>query len=520
LNYVDEEIQGISHKDGLVDYDYLSLEGVRQAIPDVNDPREQHKSLHIMEPDARNPSSRDSVASVLREIAAEMGVEWYGGERKFLIVCCDGLPYSRIIDLLLLKNHCTMCNKECNIAEHEDARICEFDWCLPVIGVGHEEKNMLRCFAHITWNIFYRDLTEVLGLSDKASEALKDAKDHHKAYEALLVSVYGLAAELVYPYVRQCRNESKSPTPADFARHVQTTGLSERLLHEIIFKYGVSLLALRIATRTQSPGLLISARETFSTLFFVGSHRIYQRIEAFDLALRAHLPSDILSSADTFITFPRDSTSRSAEAFDYQVEMINRDIKSQIKNVIPTEKQWEGYHAAAIKSKEVRQKYMEVSGTHIYKYKAGERHNIDDLIRKWRTRCRLQLVTVIKEQDQLAALRAQNGLTTTEFIGFSSSPLDRDIAERLTEARELYETSAQRLMLRRPMPHHRVKPLSTRTSANVTDSDEGIRQRIQSLALRHGLSVEDFVQGDIRTKCKDDLLNIMDEMEYFISEAG
>ena len=65
-----------------------------------------------MDPVFVNHNSFESLKLVLRHIRKTAGVRRYGEtEREWVIVCCDGLPYSVIFRLIYEYLTCAVCDK-------------------------------------------------------------------------------------------------------------------------------------------------------------------------------------------------------------------------------------------------------------------------------------------------------------------------------------------------------------------------------------------------------------------------
>ncbi|XP_069110388.1 uncharacterized protein [Argopecten irradians] len=101
---------------------------------------------------------------VLRHIGKIAGLRRYGGKsREWLIICCDGLPYTMLFKLIQEYMVCSSCNKGLlgiNLVsqhrkEHQDEVqfIREFDWVLGLIhtGYGQYELNGIHDFENWTF---------------------------------------------------------------------------------------------------------------------------------------------------------------------------------------------------------------------------------------------------------------------------------------------------------------------------------------------------------------------------------
>ena len=171
-----------------------------------------------------NPNSFESLKLVLRHIGKTAGVRRYGGtEREWVIVCCDGLPYTMIFRLIQEYLTCAACDKgflgselfEQHKKQHSEQEevhyIREFDWVLVHTGDGHYEMNMMKSFIELNWDVFMTLLVNRMGwTSEAAMRAAKLCYDNHKTWQLILVFYFGTLLELLTPYVKKCQH-SKDP---------------------------------------------------------------------------------------------------------------------------------------------------------------------------------------------------------------------------------------------------------------------------------------------------------------------
>jgi hypothetical protein len=413
------------------------------------------------------------------------------GTRSYLFVCCDGSPYTALLKLKQQRNICTECQTaidSCSASEHDGFRVSEFDWVIPIIGVGHEEKTMLSCFATVAWNVFYKELAYSLGFcSENAQNVLLKATDHHKAYQAFVVGVNGLAIELVRPYVYHCRGTERTPTPNGLIQHIREAGPCARLLYELVFLYGVAIMALRAGTRTESPKLLVAGRQAFAPLFFMGRHPHYQKIEANGAALRHMLPSEAVENADALSSFRASCQSRSAEAVDYHVEMLNKRIKSHFYSGVPGSEQWLLAHRVAAETPDLRNAYSKLSDSTVFDNRTGARINLDAELAAWRAVCRRQLAGPIASADS-DAHRLEGAAAFSGYKGFSREPLRQSCTAAFETAVRRYTDAVHSVMLQREFPVYR--PLSLSISDEPERSATQLRQFIMRLSRGVDLSGE------------------------------
>ena len=176
------------------------------------------------EPDFINPNGYQNIVQVIQAIGERAGIKLYGkGNREWLMVECDGLPYNLIRDIIANVWRCSKCiscfyglsifqEHKCYIL-HKIVPVYEFGWLVPISGLLHLEMNIGISFMKLNWDVFTKTLGVILGFkSPKAQEYLKKGADHHKLwhfYETLYIS---LSLELIVPYVRECLSTERKPT--------------------------------------------------------------------------------------------------------------------------------------------------------------------------------------------------------------------------------------------------------------------------------------------------------------------
>ena len=96
------------------------------------------------------------MCTVLRSIGHKAGVKQYGGDRDWVIVVCDGIPYTLCHRIQYAAHLCPKCDttllghEECakhNNTSHPNENIQfvqEFDWAILQPGSGHIEMNMVK----------------------------------------------------------------------------------------------------------------------------------------------------------------------------------------------------------------------------------------------------------------------------------------------------------------------------------------------------------------------------------------
>lgn len=175
------------------------------------------------EPDFINPNSYEAIVQVIQNIGSRAGIKQYGGEREWLFVECDGLPYNILREILTHVWRCLECQScyfgletfeshRCFILRNA-APVHEFGWLVPVIGLLHLEMNACRSFMKLNWEVFTGTLGSELGFkSPKAQQYLQKGSDHHKTWHFLEILYCSLSMELVVPYIETCLTTKIEPS--------------------------------------------------------------------------------------------------------------------------------------------------------------------------------------------------------------------------------------------------------------------------------------------------------------------
>jgi hypothetical protein len=467
-----------------------------------------------------NPSGTENVAEVLRELARECNLRETGGTRRFLFVCCDGAPYTSIIRLKNDVNKCKRCIHDhlqqgsCSSAGHEPELISEFDWVVPIIGAGHEERIMLLCYADLAWPVFYQQLSMAMNFqTERAQDVIRRALDHHKAYQTFVVGIFGLAAEIIRPFIQQCDNLSIEATANEFKRYKCNLGPSMQLLIELVFNYGVALLVLRNGVRTEAPDLLLAGRQAFAPLLYLGHHPHYQKIEANDAAMQCRLPVEVREMANQFLSLPKGDLSRSAEATDYVLEMYNRNIKQHFYSGVPTDDQWLIAHRAVAATEGLHECYSKLTGYALF-HGNSSRINLDTELAVWRQICRDQIISVISYADHAAGC---SGDTHGCLVGFSRMPLDPNCVAYFGLAKRRYAEAVSCNL--RKVPCESFNPVDFSAEPAKRISSAQLRRRIHDMRRLHDL-VWIFSDDDIDSAGDEELEKMIINLESWIAVQG
>ena len=168
-------------KKSLVIHSYISEESNKQTLE-----KEIHISeLFIPDPIGINPNSIANIQKVLKHIEEISGIK--NGDRKWIVVICDGVPY----------HHIQKIKKK-------------FPWLILIPGSLHEEMNMLKSFVELNWDIDIKNFAQYQGYrNENQLRFFKKCIDHHKSWDSICnIYRHAMASELIWPYV----NSEEKPT--------------------------------------------------------------------------------------------------------------------------------------------------------------------------------------------------------------------------------------------------------------------------------------------------------------------
>jgi hypothetical protein len=78
-----------------------------------------------------------------------------------------------------------------------------FQNLLLIPGLGHFEINMVKGLFKLAWHVLLSDMAKLMGFrTDRTLAYCQKASNHHKAWQMVLILLFGTADELLLPYVR------------------------------------------------------------------------------------------------------------------------------------------------------------------------------------------------------------------------------------------------------------------------------------------------------------------------------
>lgn len=278
---------------------YAAFEQFQSTCPDIN--------CLTGEPDFLNPNSYQNIIQLLQNIGYRAGVKQYGGNREWLLIECDGLPYNIMREIIEKVWRCSNCNDcffgsdsfndhKCKVL-YNTLPVREFDWIVPIMGLLHLEMNAARAFVKLNWNVFGKSAAYSLGFkSPKALEYLWKGSDHHKLWQFLEVLYQSISQELMVPYVKECAYKNDIPTVDGYWKWSETLENPNYIyLQHMALTYLHSLMTLRSGVRKCNANLVNCASSKLAHLFFARNHPIYQNI-IYQNYLDLELMPDVLKS--------------------------------------------------------------------------------------------------------------------------------------------------------------------------------------------------------------------------------
>ena len=256
-----------------------------------------------------NPNTPNRIADVLEYIQKQCGIfntystkvvfsndgkvlktETCGnknGERKFIVVTADGLPYKIMIKLINDVFVCLTCKQEfkhiADITEHMKMKdhkeyFQKFGNILPNIGQFHYSLTMLRSYVKLVWNINLSELCKSIHFeSPKAQYVQEKVKDFHKSLDTFRISQEAKLCELAYPFVKYARKNKVNTSIESYYLWKKWFVKNESyiLVHDIEEVYGTSFSLYHSSIRANNFRYSEIAKQVFSPLFHVNNNSNY-----------------------------------------------------------------------------------------------------------------------------------------------------------------------------------------------------------------------------------------------------
>ena len=350
FSVINPEKKTKAHETENLRYDHVESGHPSESVP-----------VYVMDPVFVNPNSFESLKLVLRHIGKTAGVRRYGGtEREWVIVCCDGLPYTMIFRLIQEYLTCAACDKgflgselfEQHKKQHSELEevhyIREFDWVLVHTGDGHYEMNMMKSFVELNWDVFMTLLVNRMGwTSEAAMRAAKLCYDNHKTWQLILVFHFGTLLELLTPYVKKCQHSKdpdtnpEKPTANGFLQFVKSMEEHPNYMYmfQMVSRYSQAIVNMRMGIRRNNSTLIQSAKFMSKGLFHGRTHPRYQQIEMIETLQRKLMPNDLKTFISMHESMSRTDSSK-GQGYDFILEEINKGVKSWIRRGVASDSMW------------------------------------------------------------------------------------------------------------------------------------------------------------------------------------
>lgn len=304
-----------------------------------------------------NPCSYEAVAQVFREIGKQAGIKRYGGEREWMTVVCDGLPYVMGYQLIEKLYVCSICNDthfghitgQKHQSDHEAVgEACsltqEFQWLLLQPGPGHIEMNMLKGFVKLMWVPFWETMVEVFNYrSENAKRSAKKVTDHHKGFTLARIAREAFAAELLLPYIRKNIAEGTPVEQLTINEFLvfcgEAVSLNYVFMLDMIFTLLDSLFVYRAGVRTGLSSLMDLGRNMYAPLWSARPHPMYRQLEVYDSIVSECMPPSIKSFIEKTKSVNTSGIPYTGEGADFKLEEVNRGIQHWIP-AVPQDKDW------------------------------------------------------------------------------------------------------------------------------------------------------------------------------------
>ena len=370
-----------------------------------NNHQTSHIPVKLVDPVFVNPNSPESLRLVLRHIGKEAGVHRYGGKaHAWVIVVCDGLPYTMILKLIQEQMICAVCSQSMHGHEafkrhctehhrdtHVDDVLCahEFDWVLLRAGDGHYEMNLMKGFMGLNWRICMSELAKEMGwTSESAQNAALNCYDNHKTWQLIAVFHFGTLLELLHPYVIQCLREEKKPTPQEFVYYAKRSeDPNFRFMFEMVSRYSQGIFNYRMGIRRNNSLLVQSAKHMTKEIFHGRRHPKYQEIEMVETFQRYVMPSEVREFCDKHESVSKYGNPSTGQGFDFVLEEENKAIKSWIKHGVPSDQTWLSVIRNSDTLKTIRNNLLLYLGLNT-EQSFSRNLDLDDAISAWRAKLR------------------------------------------------------------------------------------------------------------------------------------
>ncbi|VDI27589.1 Hypothetical predicted protein, partial [Mytilus galloprovincialis] len=206
--------------------------------------------------------------------------------------------------------------------------------------------NVIKSFFELNWTPFLEKMCEIMQFtSDNAKNFAKTCKDHHVAWQLLLVFHTTSLKEMVVPFVRYMMKQGECRHQINISYFIRNSCRQIRDGHIYIcrfFRFSQAIINLRMGVRRNNSCLVQSAKFHLKELFYGRSHPHYRNIELFDTLQYHFMPDEVKNIWDNNTAFTVSGHNSKGQDLDFLLEEKNRAVKQFIPSgSIPSNETWD-----------------------------------------------------------------------------------------------------------------------------------------------------------------------------------
>ena len=310
---------------------------------------------YVLKPSMVNPNSYESIRTCLVDVGIQAGIRKYGnGDRSFVFLYCDGVPYNLIQRVVWCTFRCKMCNillsskVQCSQHEHDEVELEFADWLLVFPGAGHIEMNMLKSIVELLWPICWREIVLLFNFrSEAALRSAQKVSDHHKGWTIARIFRNALVDELLVPYVRsELEQQSVNIDTVqlsckkfwkflDSAKNPNYTFMAD-----VAFEFIDVIFMYRAGVRTGNGDMMKAARAIFAKMWVGRRHPQYRELEVQSLVQQVQMPKELQDFEARSMSLNMSGVPCTAEGPDFRLEEINKKAQNFLP-LVPKASDWE-----------------------------------------------------------------------------------------------------------------------------------------------------------------------------------
>ena len=331
--------------------DHCAYQSYEHLAPEIRN----IPTVHVREPVYVNPCSYAAVATVLRNIGLKAGLKKHGGDREWVIIVCDGVPYNLCHRVVNSMHTCSACDVSLNgkdeCAEHhntdhindEDVHFeQEFGWVLLRPGSGHIEMNMVKGIVELCWEVFWKELVICFNFrSEAAQKSAKKVNDHHKGWTLLRIARHSVTRELILPYVRtELEKKEQDLSVKGFMKFVMNAkDPNYTFMCDMTFELIDAIFMYRAGVRLHINKFIEAGRAKFAKLWCGRNHPLYRELEMTDILMTTRMPPEIRDLVLDTDSLNLSGVKGTGEGADFRLEEVNKRVQQWLPNV-PAAKDW------------------------------------------------------------------------------------------------------------------------------------------------------------------------------------